>query len=520
VKKKNNEGEKEKELNSNKTDININLHKPKVEYKIIKKEKVSKNKGKIKSPSPFLNKNFSNEELKNLYMLMQNKESLKQKLNKLEQNKKILDNITYTDKVDNNIKNYKLKKIINTKNIIEKKLDQISEQLQRIMEGEKKRKNRINLDFHILENEQEKYNTHLLQINKKENQIRMKYFDSIKQSYEKKKKKIDEEEKKKLEQKIQKIKIAKSKEKEIFLKRKERVDRLIERSQLNKKENSNRINLYVRHNNTGLKLDEKNKMKTKIYQVKKKPLVTRDEIEDLEQRIEEYKNKMKKTSEEQTKKLKELWYYRSKTLPLYHHPILTILKKELNDIKEAKEEKMKRIETNELDKKNYKPPKVIVNISMKKSFLKKIQMTKKEDILNTKMNNKKRMQMKLSPLRFKVRKKLEHQFSFNKSTKNNIILHNISNLNTNRNNYKRSPSIKKITNPIIKENLSNLELKDELNNEKIKIEYIDNKIKLKKELLNAKGGYKNNSEIALQIGDLLLDSVKRKFKILSKLYEY
>ena len=147
-------------------------------------------------------------------------------------------------------------------------------------------------------------------------------------------------------------------------------------------------------------------------------------------------------------------------------------------------------------------------------------MTKKEDILNTKMNNKKRMQMKLSPLRFKVRKKLEHQFSFNKSTKNNIILHNISNLNTNRNNYKRSPSIKKITNPIIKENLSNLELKDELNNEKIKIEYIDNKIKLKKELLNAKGGYKNNSEIALQIGDLLLDSVKRKFKILSKLYEY
>ena len=69
--------------------------------------------------------------------------------------------------------------------------------------------------------------------------------------------------------------------------------------------------------------------------------------------------------------MRELWSYRSQTLPTYHHPLVDKIEEEkIKKITEEEDEKKKK-ECNQLEKNNYKPPSVKINHTLKKNKRKK-----------------------------------------------------------------------------------------------------------------------------------------------------
>ena len=85
--------------------------------------------------------------------------------------------------------------------------------------------------------------------------------------------------------------------------------------------------------------------------IKKDPLVTKEELEELAKKIEEQKKLLQIDNGEKKKNLIKLWSCRSQTLPTYHHPLLDIIENEKNLIKEQKDIEQKKREYNDLEKK-------------------------------------------------------------------------------------------------------------------------------------------------------------------------
>ena len=95
----------------------------------------------------------------------------------------------------------------------------------------------------------------------------------------------------------------------------------------------------------------------------------KDDFDELAKRVNEQKKLMEIDNEERKKKLLELWLYRSQTLPSYHHPLIKYVEEESKNRKgESNEIEKKRKECNDLEKRNFKPPKITINKVLRKQI--------------------------------------------------------------------------------------------------------------------------------------------------------
>ena len=123
--------------------------------------------------------------------------------------------------------------------------------------------------------------------------------------------------------------------------------------------------------------------------IKKDSLVTQEEINELAEKIKEQKLLLEDDALEKKKKLLQLWSYRSQTLPTYHHPLINKLENERNKQLEEIEELKHKKECNDLEKRNYKPPKVTINPKLKMEREKNSIKTVKENVIQCENSDRK-----------------------------------------------------------------------------------------------------------------------------------
>lgn len=482
------------------------------------------------------NKKLSGKNSKLLKILKENEKSLSFNIGKLTSQQKMVEDflIPKEDKVGCNNRDYNLKIIKNNKENLMKKLERVNEQIREIIikESNSEKKDKIVPDYRILDNNQEEYNKHLVEIGKKSNYSSIKYRNKMKSSYEKREKEIDLKEKELKEQKEKDFKEKIKEEKELISKRKKKNDDITNNINKHAKKKTTNPGNYI-YNKLKEKFDEKQKkLLDKIHLMKKEPVMRKNDFDELEKKVNEQKKLMEIDNEERKKKLLELWLYRSQTLPSYHHPLIKYVEEEeKNKRREWNELDKKRRECNDLEKRNFKPPKVTINQVLRKQIEERKKIKNRDDIRKLRIDNKNN-RFKFSPVKPIARKNIEHQLSYNKLNNNNKkskkILKPIKILSPKPKDYlrdiinktkRRSPESSLAINfsNILESNNSNIV--ESLMTAKNQIEKIDDKLKRKKMLLNMKDSYTNDVNLVDQVGQLLVDSVQSKINVLSKIYD-
>ena len=482
------------------------------------------------------NKKLSGKNSKLLKILKENEKSLSFNIGKLTSQQKMVEGflIPKEDKVGCNNRDYNLKIIKNNKENLMKKLERVNEQIREIIikESNSEKKDKIIPDYRILDDNQEEYNKHLVEVGKKSNYSTIKYRNKMKSSYEKREKEIDLKEKELKEQKEKDFKEKIKEEKELISKRKKKNDDITNNINKHAKEKTTNPGNYI-YNKLKEKFDEKQKkLLDKIHLMKKEPVMRKNDFDELEKKVNEQKKLMEIDNEERKKKLLELWLYRSQTLPSYHHPLIKYVEEEeKNKRREWNELDKKRRECNDLEKRNFKPPKVTINQVLRKQIEERKKIKNRDDIRKLRIDNKNN-RFKFSPIKPITRKNIEHQLSYNKLNNNNKkskkILKPIKILSPKPKDYlrdiinktkRRSPESSLAINfsNILESNNSNIV--ESLMTAKNQIEKIDDKLKRKKMLLNMKDSYTNDVNLVDQVGQLLIDSVQSKINVLSKIYD-
>ena len=482
------------------------------------------------------NKKLSGKNSKLLKILKENEKSLSFNIGKLTSQQKMVEGflIPKEDKVGCNNRDYNLKIIKNNKENLMKKLERVNEQIREIIikESNSEKKDKIIPDYRILDDNQEEYNKHLVEIGKKSNYSTIKYRNKMKSSYEKREKEIDLKEKELKEQKEKDFKEKIKEEKELISKRKKKNDDITNNINKHAKEKTTNPGNYI-YNKLKEKFDEKQKkLLDKIHLMKKEPVMRKNDFDELEKKVNEQKKLMEIDNEERKKKLLELWLYRSQTLPSYHHPLIKYVEEEeKNKRREWNELDKKRRECNDLEKRNFKPPKVTINQVLRKQIEERKKIKNRDDIRKLRIDNKNN-RFKFSPIKPITRKNIEHQLSYNKLNNNNKkskkILKPIKILSPKPKDYlrdiinktkRRSPESSLAINfsNILESNNSNIV--ESLMTARNQIEKIDDKLKRKKMLLNMKDSYTNDVNLVDQVGQLLVDSVQSKINVLSKIYD-
>ena len=531
-------------ININNNDTSLN--------EIVKKFKdIPKNSNKINTMLLLPGKHDieSIENYKTINTLNKNKNDIKKNIIKLEKIQQLFENMSFPKEniVENNIHNYNLKKVKMNKEKLINKLNRVNEQIKYLMEVEEKKtniKDKSKLDFSILDDYQEQYNKQLLKMEKKEKNIRMKFNYNIRLSYERRIKDIDNKEKQILEEKKKILKERKNKEKQLFLNRKKKMDAIMEKSKKYINEKSNKTeNDYIFYKYKEKFENEQNKYLSKIKLIKKEPLVTIEEIKELSGRINERKKLLQLDNEEKKKGLKKIWSFRSQTLPTYRSPLLDVIENEKNLLKENKDLEQKKKEQNDLEKKNYQPPKASICEKLKEQREKKMLMKSMDIIKETELKNKNRIKskyMRLNPILPLPKKQLSqkninnyigiNEFNNAVHKKNKKILNPIKLLRQKPekvmdyfNEIYRNKTIKKTKKLFLysKRNKDKNDLSSAQSMIALKgnIDFMNYKIKKKKELLNISKGYRNNPNLVKEVGNLLIHSVKTKLNYLSELYK-
>ena len=437
------------------------------------------------------------------------------------------------------------------------KLIKVNQKIELILNEEKlsqKGKKRLNLEN--LDEAQEEYNLHLKKLKKEQDLNKAKFDSDLKMAYEKHQKYCDQLELEKSGKLESLIKERKETERKAILKRKKEADEIMEKSKkylnekFSKKENDYRYyQLKEQFENNERKLIDK------INMQKKEPLVTQQELKELSDKIKEQKKLLGDDAEEKKKQLIKLWSYRSQTLPTYKHPLTVKLEEELALKNQKNEDDKKKRECNDLEKRNYQPPKVVTSQKLKSQRETRKDKVDRESVMQTELNNKKRLdKLKFSPIvspknlkiiQEELNQELNNGFEFDIKSllqkKKKKILKPIRILNP-----KPDKPIDYLTQMIIeKENKAKLrqekteesfDIKNNLNNKllsrnegkeenilealkmvKAQTENIDNKVQQKKQMLKLNGGYLNNPQLGDEVGDLLIESIQTKLNIMNKL---
>ena len=489
----------------------------------------------------FINNKKSGKTSKLLKILKENEKSLSFNIGKLTSKQKIVESLSIPkeDKVGFNNREYNLKNIKNIKENLMKKLENINEQIKEIIikESNIENKEKIIPDYRILDDNQEEYNKHLVEIGKLSNNSTINYRNKMKSSYDKRKNEIDIKEKLLLEEKQKNFREKIFNEKKLIAQRKKKNDEIT--NNINKYIHSKPINPenYI-YNKLKEQYEEKQKkIIEKIQLMKKEPVMRKNDFDELAKRRNEQKKLMQMDNEERKKKLIELWQYRSETLPSYHHPLIKYIEEEeKSKRKEWNELEKKRIECNDLEKRNFKPPKVTINKVLRKQIENRKKVMNRDTIIKMRNNNR-NIRFEFSPIKPISKRLIEHQLSFDKHNNNNISLRNnkkilkpikiLSPKDRKPKDYLKEVISKvhkgKSPNSTSEINFTNIlehsknNIVESLMTARNQIEKIDDKLKRKKELLNMKDSYTNDVNLVDQVGKLLIDSVQSKINIISKI---
>lgn len=499
-----------------------------------------------------VDKYFSKENIKYLKNLKTEEQILRKNIAKLSQNQKMIENsVPLKDNlVENNIRNSQLKTISKTKDELILRLEKINQKIEILMYEEKLRQ-KNNQQFLPQDEDESKFNIQLAKMQKEENKIRLKFQKDIEKTIDKRNKELDEKEKNlsNLRQKL--FEEARKKEKELFLRRKNEIDEKLEKTKkfINEKvKKSEKDYLFFKFKEN---FEQKEKrLIDKINMSKKVPLVTQEELKELADKIEMQKQYLIDNAEEKKKQMQQLWKYRSQTLPNYRHPLQVKIEEEKIRKINEEEDEHKRKEYNQLEKMNYKPPSVKINKRLKTIREKRINQSNKDMVLETELNNKKRLnKFRVSPINTTRNKSIKDEQVSILNHNNYIDLNEVKNALIKRNKNKAKLKPIQILHPkpekpidYLKEfkekrNLStelekkkgtnfddlftgdkgNDNILESLEMAKIRTDSIDKQVERKKEIMNASGGYLKNPYMASEIGDLLVESIQAKLKIMNKL---
>ena len=518
--------------------------------------------------------NLTKESILRLKHLKVNERNIKTKINKIEENEKLLESEEpiKNDVVSKNLRNNNLKKINSMKNELLYKLKYNSSIISEVIEKDKtinrnlliqnynNHSNKSELESFTkhfsLSEDQEKFNRYLLKKQKEENLKREKIQNELKILNIKKSKEIELNEKTTLERQKEHLNELKKKEKEFLNKLKEKNNLLLEKSIKNidktqKKQTKDYLFYQVKKR---FENDEK-KLVDKVNMVKKDSLVTKKELQELAERRNERKKILEEGLTERKLNLIKMWHYRSQKLPIYKHPLVNVLEDEKMDVFEEEQEKQEKKENNEKSKKNFQPPKVKIDLQLKQIREKRILMSHKDSVTETENNNKKRFLKNLDFMANIIEAAKEENLEKIKNNKSrNIKTENNKNKITKslesseikkKFNYQLHPKPEKpidYLKEIMKGKKGNQkekkeqgvgEMLAELNEDnkikgrnqiidtvdmiKSKTNAIDQKVSERKEYMKVKGGYINNTNIGDEVGNLLIESIQTKLSLLNKL---
>ncbi len=499
-----------------------------------------------------VDKYFSKENIKYLKNLKTEEQILRKNIAKLNQNQKMIENsVPLKDNlVENNIRNSQLKTISKTKDELMLRLEKINQKIEILLYEEKLRQKSIQ-QFLPEEEDESKFNTQLAKMQKEENKIRLKFQKDIEKTIEKKNKELDEKEKNLSNMRQKLFNEARKKEKELFLRRKNEIDEKLEKTKkfINEKvKKTEKDYLFFRFKEN---FEQKEKrLLDKINMTKKMPLVTQEELKELADKIEMQKQYLIDNAEEKKKQMQQLWKYRSQTLPNYRHPLQVKIEEEKMKKISEEEDEQKRKEYNQLEKINYKPPSVKINKRLKTIREKRINQSNKDMVLETELNNKKRLnKFRISPINTIRNKSIKDEHNSILNNNNYIDLTEVKKalINKNKNRARLKPiqilhprpekpidylkelkekrnmstelEKKKVDNfdDLFTGDKGNENILESLEMAKIRTDSIDKQVERKKEMMNASGGYLKNPYMASEIGDLLVESIQAKLKIMNKL---
>ena len=524
--------------------------------------------------------NINKESMMRLKHLRQNEKNIMKKLDKIEESQKMIESEEpiKNDCVTINVRNNNLKKINSMKNELLLKLRYNSSIISEVIDKDKNINRNLliqNYNNHTnkteigsytkqfnLSEDQEKFNKYLMKKQEEEKLQREKIQNELKRSTTKKNKQIKLNEEKILERQKEHLKELKKKEKDFFNKLKEKNNLLFEKSIKNIDKNIKRQTKdYFFYQVKQKYENNEKKLVDKVNLIKKDSLVTKQELEELANKRYERKKILEESLTERRLNLIKMWQHRSQKLPIYKHPIVNILEDENLDIMEDEQEKLEQKEKNEQIKKNYQPPKVKINLQLKKIREKKIFMSKKDSVTQTETENKKRFMKNLDFMANIIEAAKEENLEKNKSKNNNIKTEkNInskdrikltksldSNDNKKKHNYQLHPKPEKpidylkeifkgkkmnkskdkketgVGNILTELNTESTTIKgrnqimDTLDMIKSKTSAIEQKVNEKKDIMKVKGGYINNTNIGDEVGDLLIESIQNKITLLNKL---
>ena len=503
---------------------------------------------------------ISKENLKRLKSLKLEEKNIKKNIAKINMNTKLLeDGLSLKNNiVDENIRKSQLKNMNDLKENFITKLIKVNQKIELILNEEKlSQKAKNKLDFENLDEAQEEYNLHLKKLKEEQNKNKAKFDTDLKIAYEKHQKFCDQLELEKSGKLEKLIKERKESERQVILKRKKEADEILEKSKkyLNEKFNKkdNEYKYYQLKEN--FENNEK-KLIDKVNMQKKDPLVTQEEIKELSKKINEQKKILIEDAEEKKKQLIKLWSYRSQTLPTYKHPLTAKLEEELALKMQKYDDDKKKKECNDLEKRNYQPPKVTQSLKLKNQRETRKDKVDRESVMQTELNNKKRLdRLKFTPIvspknlkiiQEELNQELNNQVEFDIKSllqkKKKKILKPIRILhpkpekpidyltqmiiekekNKNKSMQEKTEESIDFKPNIDKKIVSRNEKKQENIIDTIKMvkaqtESIDNKVQQKKQILKLNGGYLNNPKLGDEVGDLLIESIQTKLNIMNKL---
>ena len=383
--------------------------------------------------------NINKESIIRLKHLRQNEKNIMKKLDKIEESQKMIESEEpiKNDCVNINVRNNNLKKINSMKNELLVKLRYNSSIISEIIDKDKNINRNLliqNYNNHTnkteigsytkqfsLSEDQEKFNKYLMKKQEEEKLKREKIQNELKRSNSKKSKEIKLNEEKILERQKEHLNELKKKEKDFFNKLKEKNNLLFEKSIKNiDKTIKRKTKDYFFYQVKQKFENNEKKLIDKVNMIKKDSLVTKQELEELANKRNERKKILEEGLTERKLNLIKMWQHRSQKLPIYKHPVVDVLEDEELDIMEDEQEKLKQKEKNEQIKKNYQPPKVKINLQLKKILEKKINMSHKDSVTQTENENKKRFLKNLDFMANIIEAAKEENLEKNKSKNNNI----------------------------------------------------------------------------------------------------
>ena len=500
-----------------------------------------------------MNKNDINR----LINLRYNNSFLKKELSKIKENKKIIENVSESEKdfIGIKINNDKLKKFQNKENDLLNKIKENKFKIQSLIEDNKEI-NRKQILFNYLNNnsckniisnnirsrnnknyflqintyyslndEQKKFNRQLFTLNKESLKNKEKFEKDLKASQEKKIKELDLKQNEKISQKINYLNTIKSNEKKFFNKMKSKNDLIL----LNSNRYINEKKQMKEKDYLFNKLKEKfenseRKIIDKTNMTKKDALVTKKELNQLSNRMNAQKKVLEEGLIQRNEKMKKMWKERSQRLPVYKHPIVDILEDEEFENLETKEEEIKRKEKNNNEKKNYKPPEIKISKKLKEIREKRNIKTTKESLQKTENNNKYKILRGLNYINKnnsnsykKVNYKKENEVKINKPEKPIDYLKILVEENKNKKNKRDIGVGNMLYNSNKSNNKNKFNVLEYLELNKLKSCEIDKKVMEKKLFLKLNGGYLLNTKLGDEVGNLIIESIQSKLNMLKKL---